>query len=101
MLPLTCLAQWRSLECIDKSQFSLYLQINEQLKQVKTGDLKATNVNFDKDFVIFTVILSNGPDKWIHILSRSTGNLTVQNATSKIFISPYKGKLINNDSRLF
>lgn len=101
ILPITSWAQWRSLECIDKSKFSAYIQINEQAKQVKVGDIQATNVSFEKEYILFAIVLPNGPQKWIHTISRSTGNMTVQNQTTQNFMSPYQCKVVQGNKQLF
>jgi hypothetical protein len=101
IVPVTCLAQWRSLECIDKSKFSVYIQINEQAKQVKVGDIQATNVSFEKEYILFAVVLPNDPRKWIHMISRSTGNMTVQNQTTQNFMFSHQCKVVQGNKQLF
>ncbi len=79
-------AQLVNLTCIDpKDNFTIDFQLNESERTVIYQG-KSIFANYDVGSISFTVTMSNG-NQWHHMISRTTGNLMIQNVKSGDFLT--------------
>jgi hypothetical protein len=94
-------AEWKKLDCIDNTNFSVYIQFDEQAQAVKLGDEEIIPATITNQSIHFRAKFPNG-QVWIHTINRTTGVLRVKLDTKDgVLLPPYYCKPFAANERKF
>ena len=70
-------AEWKKLECTDKTNFTVYIDFDEQLQVARIGDDKIISAAITEQSIYFKSKFPDG-QVWIHTINRTNGVLMVK-----------------------
>jgi hypothetical protein len=82
-------AQVINLTCINpRDNFTMTFNLDEKNGYVYQSGVRYSAI-FNNSEIIFSIKHNNG-NEWLHVISRTTGNLMVQNNADKFILPVYK-----------
>ena len=94
-------ADWKKLDCTDNTNFTVYIEFDEQTQAVKLEDERIIPAAITNQSIFFIAKFPNG-QAWIHTINRTTGVLMVKRDTKDgVLLPPYYCKPFAANERKF
>lgn len=90
------------LECIDNTNFVVQFDVDDVKQTVNSSAINATSVVISDSEISFYIYTKSNDVNWYHVISRYSGNMTVQNSKTKSIVgSDIRCKAVTSADRKF